>query len=251
MRKSVSFFLLILAAGCNTPGGGQAPSPVRGGEAPALHSNITLNAPAVILENPVRFSGTARTFENNVVVRLRDTDGNLMIERAVTATGDLGQFNPWSAELYMTRDPGDRVTIEALEYSAKDGSERSAERAAVPVQAPLVELTVFAHDPQRAPDDCARVFPVLRRAPKAAAVARLLTEVLLTTDVFPKGAQVNAVNLREGTLTVDFNERMQNVGGSCRVQAIRSSLERTLRTLPNVKKVVVTANGNHDLALQP
>ena len=251
MRKSVSFFLMILAAACNTPRGGQAPSPVRTGEAPVLHDHITLTAPPVIRENPVRFSGTARTFENNVVVRLRDTDGNLMVERAVTAQGDLGQFNPWTAELYMTRDPGDRVTIEALEYSAKDGSERSVARAAVPVETPLVELTVFAHDPQRAPTDCTRVFPIIRRAPKATAVARLLVEVLLTTDVAPQGAQVNSVNLRDGVLTVDFNERMQNVGGSCRVQAIRASLERTLHTLPNVKKVVVTANGNHDLALQP
>jgi hypothetical protein len=248
MRKSVFFFLLVFAACDSTQV--EAPPPLPAPPADSRPS-ITLASPDVIRENPIRFGGTARTFENNVVVRVRDTDGNLMIERAVTATGETGTFNPWSAELYITRDPGDRVTLEALEYSAKDGSERSVARAAVRFEVPIVELTVFAHDPERAPTDCSRVFPLIRRVPKATAVARLLVEVLLSTDLFPRGAQANSVNLRDGVLTVDFNERVQNVGGACRAQAIRASLERTLRTLPAVKQVAITANGDRELALQP
>ncbi|MGZ8851164.1 MAG: GerMN domain-containing protein [Thermoanaerobaculia bacterium] len=52
-------------------------------------------------------------------------------------------------------------------------------------------------------------------------------------------------------LTVDFNERLQNVGGSCTVTAIRESVTKTLQRLPTVKKVVITAGGSEKLALQP
>ena len=57
--------------------------------------------------------------------------------------------------------------------------------------------------------------------------------------------------LRDGTLTVDFNERLQNVGGSCRAQMIRAAVTETLSRLPSVKKVVITAGGSETLALQP
>jgi hypothetical protein len=69
--------------------------------------------------------------------------------------------------------------------------------------------------------------------------------------VFPRGSDVKSVVLRDGTLTVDFNERLQNVGGSCVASAIRQSVTRTLQQLPTVKQVVITAAGSEKLALQP
>ena len=67
-----------------------------------------------------------------------------------------------------------------------------------------------------------------------------------------RGSVVRAiVVLRDGELTVDFNERLQNVGGSCAAQAIRESVTQTLARLPSVKRVVITAAGSKELALQP
>jgi hypothetical protein len=57
--------------------------------------------------------------------------------------------------------------------------------------------------------------------------------------------------LRYGTLTFDFIERLQNVGGSCAAQAIRESVTQTLQRLPTVLRVVITAGGSEKLALQP
>jgi hypothetical protein len=59
------------------------------------------------------------------------------------------------------------------------------------------------------------------------------------------------VILRNGTLTVDFNHRLQNVGGACAATAIRESVTRTMKALPSVQRVIITAAGSEKLALQP
>ena len=84
-------------------------------------------------------------------------------------------------------------------------------------------------------------------------MARLLVEALMThpRTPFPRGSDVEGINIEGGVLTVNFNERLQNVGGSCAAQAIRASVERTLAQLPTVDRVVITAGGSEKLALQP
>jgi hypothetical protein len=93
-------------------------------------------------------------------------------------------------------------------------------------------------------------------------MARLLTETVMAgptsleqgqgfSGAFPRGARVNSIALDGTTVTIDFSPEMQNVGGSCRVQAIRASLEATLKQLPNVDRVRITAGGSEELALQP
>ena len=110
--------------------------------------------------------------------------------------------------------------------------------------------------------DCDHIVPFTREVPKSKAMARLLVEALLAgptatekaagaTPVFPDHSDVRSVILRDGVLTVDFNERLQNVGGACAAQAIRSAVTQTVQQLPTVKRVVITAGGSAELALQP
>lgn len=200
----------------------------------------------VDIANPVVIAGRARTFENNVVLRVRDARGKLMKETFTTATGEMGQHSPYRGTVWLTRDPGGRITAEALEYSAKDGSERSLVKEQRAFTVELIEATL------RVPNkDCTGLVTEKRRVPKSVAMARLLVEMLMDNPVFPKGSAVNSVNLRDGVLTVDFNERLQNVGGSCAAQMIRASVTETLEQLPTVKRVVITAAGSEKLALQP
>ena len=201
---------------------------------------------AVTVTNPVSLSGRARTFENNVVLRLRDASGAVVAEGFTTARGEMGHHNPYHGSLWLTRDPGPKITVEVLEYSAKDGSERSRYGQSHPFQVDLIEVSV------RLPNkDCTALVTEKRRVPKSVAMARLLVEVLMDHPMFPEGAAVNSVNLRDGVLTVDFNERLQNVGGACAAQMIRASVNETLATLPAVNRVVITASGSESLALQP
>lgn len=248
------WFSLLFLFACTSP----APAPSN----PNTTEPVPLSRPEITIDdvtaaNPVVIKGTARSFENNVVIRVRDARGAVIRETFTTSRGDSGQHNPFTAEVYLTRDPGGKIMAEALEYSAKDGSERSLTSRTVPYEVAPVDSTLFF--PR---NDCAPMYPYRRKMPKSVGAARLLVEALAqgptssetvtgATNPFPRGSEVRGVNLRDGVLTVDFNERLQNVGGSCAVTAIRSSVETTLKALPNVRQVVITANGSRDLALQP
>lgn len=242
-------------------------------DAPARDSSVAAQPPApattrdtsareiyidsVLAGNPLVVHGRARTFENTVQVRARDARGAEMTEIFTTSTGEMGHHNPFTADVWLTRDPGASVTIEAFEYSAKDGSVRSLTAAPVPVGSARTRITLAF-----ATSDCTVTKDFTRDVPATVAVARLLVEALVAgptaeekaagaASVFPAGARVRSVNLRNGQLTVDFNERLQNVGGACAAQAIRTSVTRTLERLPSVTSVVISAFGSTAQALQP
>jgi len=206
--------------------------------------------------NPLIVKGRARTFENTVQIRARDANGDVITEVFETSVGEMGHHNPYIAQLWLVRDPGSHVTVEAFEYSAKDGSVRSltAERIAIPEARTRLTL-MFA-------DDCTYSSPFTRDVPPTGAEARLIVEMLVAgpeasekaggaSHPFPRGSRVKSVVLRDGELTVDFNERLRNVGGSCAAQAIRASVTQTLSRLPAVRSVVITAAGSRERALQP
>lgn len=75
--------------------------------------------------NPLVVYGRARTFENTVQLRVRDSSGAEVAKTFTTSVGEMGHHNPYVAELRLARDPGSRVTVEVFEYSANDGSVRS------------------------------------------------------------------------------------------------------------------------------
>jgi hypothetical protein len=264
--KILTLFVCYLLVACSSP----APAPSRPSESdasvppaaqpaptttratparPAAQPEITITS--ITTDNPVIVEGRARTFENNVVVRVIDSQGQLVRETFTTSDGEMGQHNPYRASVYMTRDPGKRITVQALEYSARDGSERSLTSKSVDYGVAPVKVDLYL--PERNPIDCTRVLPNPRQIPKSIAMARLLVEALIhgPSSPFPKGSAVSSVRMSGSTVTVDFNERLQNVGGSCAAQAIRAAVEKTLLQLPTVKRVVITAGGSEGLALQP
>jgi hypothetical protein len=208
--------------------------------------------------NPLLVQGRARTFENTVQVRVRTSTGDVIAEVFTTSLGEMGRHNPYSAQVWIVRDPGPRVTVEAFEYSAKDGSERSLTKKVLPYDVGRTEVTLQLP----VGGDCTETRAFSRVVPKSTALARLLVEALVAgadsaekaagvASPFPPGARVNSVALRSGTLTVDFNERLRNVGGSCAARAIRHAVTRTLQQLPTVNRIVITAAGSESLALQP
>lgn len=212
---------------------------------------------SVVAGNPLKIAGHARTFENNVVLRVRDGDA-LLTETYATARGEIGQWNPWSTEVWLTRPPTrGKLTVDAIEHSAKDGSVRAIVSRDVALDDRSTTLSlVFPMG------DCTRFQTFERPVPHTVSVARLAVEALVAgpiarekaagaSNAFPRGAQVRSAILRNGTLTVDFDERLQNVGGACAATAIRESVTRTMKLLPPVKNVVITAGGSEKLALQP
>jgi hypothetical protein len=250
-------FVTFVLLSCSTEPATQSPP-----ASPPQSANGTATAPAstasaapqreitiddVEIANPVVVSGVARTFENNVALRVRDANGRLITESFTTSDGEAGRHNPYRGAIWLPRDPGGRITVEALEYSAKDGSERSLVSVTKSYEVERVDVKLYVPDA-----NCNGVHPEMRVVPKSVGIARLLVEMLIAEPApFPKGSRVQSVNLRDGVLTVDFNERLQNVGGSCAAQMIRAATTETLRQLPSVRKVVITAGGSEKLALQP
>jgi spore germination protein GerM len=56
----------------------------------------------------------------------------------------------------------------------------------------------------------------------------------------------------EGVAHADFSPELdRQVGGSCRVQAIRAQIENTLLEFPTVNDVVISINGRTEDILQP
>lgn len=110
---------------------------------------------------------------------------------------------------------------------------------------------------------CNKVFPVSRQIAKTMAVARAALEELLKgpsdeekaegyfTSINP-GVQIQKLTIADGIAKVDFDETLgKDVGGSCRVSAIRAEITETLKQFSTVKNVIISINGRIEDILQP
>lgn len=111
--------------------------------------------------------------------------------------------------------------------------------------------------------DCSRVFGAERTIPKTAAVARAALQELLAGPTpneasqgyftsINSGVQIQNLTTEDGMARVDFSPRLdEEMGGSCRVAAIRAQITQTLKQFTSVDDVIISINGETDLILQP
>jgi hypothetical protein len=99
--------------------------------------NIAVEEPkaGASLQLPFVISGQARTFEQNVRIRIKDGSGVAVLDTFTTAVAeDIGQWGAFSFEVSedaLGEYRGQSVLIEVFEESAEDGSEKSL--TAIPV----------------------------------------------------------------------------------------------------------------------
>lgn len=111
--------------------------------------------------------------------------------------------------------------------------------------------------------DCQKNFPIERKILKTKAVARAALEELLKgpteaeksegyfTSINP-GVKIQSLVIENGTAKVDFDEQLEfQVGGSCRVAAIRFQIVNTLKQFPTVENVLISIDGRTEDILQP
>ena len=108
-----------------------------------------------------------------------------------------------------------------------------------------------------------KVFAVERCIPRKPTVARGALEELLkgptneetAQDYFTginTGVRIQRLAIADGTVMVDFDEQLESqVGGACRVSAIRAQITETLKQFPTVDEVVISINGRTRDILQP
>lgn len=85
---------------------------------------VTSPRPNEILSGHVVISGQARTFESNVLYRVKDSSGKVLALGNTTATApDSGQFGPFQVSVPFSAPSTTSGTVEVYEGSGKDGSE--------------------------------------------------------------------------------------------------------------------------------
>ncbi len=229
--------------------------------------------PGAKVNNPLRIKGRARGswyFEASFPAKLYDAAGSLLAEIPVTAQGDwmTEDFVPFSSEMSFTV-PSTATGTLVLEKDNPSGLPEQADEVRVPVVfefAPDPQMVIKAYfsNNQLDPEiSCIKVFPVERSIPATEAVARAALQELLKgpTAAEQAAGYYSSINsgvdlldlaIEDGVAKADFSERMEyQMGGSCRVSAIRSQIAETLKQFPTVREVVISVNGRTEDVLQP
>ena len=236
---------------------------------PEEEANIRVAEPQANAEIglPFTLSGEARTFESTVNFRIRDEDGSILHEDFTTAlVSENGTFGEFSTEVSYPAPKGTTGMIEVFEYSAQDGSEINMVRIPIvfgnlETSSVRVYFTNTTEDPEVL--HCEVTYPVERRIPKTEdPMHGTLRELLKGPTVMEQsmgfsssinpGVKLLGLTVEEGTVTADFDAMMQfQLGGSCRVMAIRSQIENTLKQFPEVEEVVIAVDGETEGVLEP
>ena len=125
-------------------------------------------------------------------------------------------------------------------------------------------VKVFFNNDDLDPEfSCNKVFPVERKIFKTQAVGKASLQKLLKGPTeeekaegfftnINKGVKIQSLIIENGLAKVDFNEQLEfQVGGSCRVAAIRAQITETLKQFPTVNEVLISINGRTEDILQP
>ena len=222
--------------------------------------------------SPLLVQGEARGywfFEASFPVRLLDGNGREIALGIAQAEDEwmTESFVPFVVELTF-ETPTTRTGTLVLERDNPSGLAENADALNMPVRFILSQddmgVQVFFNSNQLDPEaSCNKVFPVQRIIPKTQAVARAALEELLkgpSTEEKARGyftsvnSNVGIKNLviENNVARVDFDEQLEfQVGGSCRVSAIRAQITETLEQFATVKSVVISVNGRTEDILQP
>ncbi len=227
--------------------------------------------PNALVQSPLEIRGEARGywfFEASFPVRLIDENGKELGTGIAQALSDwmTEDFVPFESKIEF-QSPTTEKGILILEKDNPSGLPENADELRIPVRFIPVETmkvrAYFNNDEMDPEFSCNKVFPVEREIPKTQAVARAALEELLKgpTDAeksqgffsnINPGVKIQKLTIENEIAKVDFDEQLEfQVGGSCRVAAIRAEITQTLKQFPTVKEVIISINDRTEDILQP
>lgn len=250
----------------------RAPMPTEPcGEQPAQQVVVTTPQPNEVVQNPIKISGQAKGrwfFEASFPIKLVNSQGILLTFGIAQATSDWMTENyvPFTSELNYQVDATTSAVL-VFERDNPSGIISQNDKFEVPIILSPVETQIvkvyFNNDKLDPEFSCNKVFPVERKITKIQTVARAALEELLKgatqsekdqgyfTNI-NSGVVIQSLSIVSGTASVDFNDQLEyQVGGSCRVAAIRAEITETLKQFPTVQNVIISINGRTEDILQP
>lgn len=234
--------------------------------------------PNQAIESPLFIKGEARDnwyFEADFPIKLFDDNGFLLGVRPSQALGNLmiEDFVAFDATLPFAVPSTQKGRL-VLEKDNPSGLPEHADELIIPIhfeETPEISqefmaVKIFLSDSRFVNEpyfDCSRTIAVERRVPKTLAVAKSAIEALLRgatqeeinqgfVSNINSGVRIQSLTIESSIAKVDFDEQLEfQVGGSCRVAAIRTQITETLKQFQTVDTVIISINGRTEDILQP
>jgi putative hemolysin/spore germination protein GerM len=238
-----------------------------------VSTDTTLTKPAVgeKIKSPQVVEGTMPGnwyFEATARVVLLDANNKVIATAPATAQGEWMTTSSVRFKATLTFDaPATATGTLILKNDNPSGLPENDLTEAYSVSFVQAQKTVkvYFSNKKMNPDmlDCSLVYPADRKIADSSNVAELALNELLKgpTDSeksqqyftsINDGVKLQKVIIKDGTAYVDFSSRIEyQLGGSCRVGAIRAQIEQTLKQFSTVKKVVISVDGRTGDVLQP
>jgi hypothetical protein len=232
---------------------------------------VTKPLPNEIVSSPIEIEGEARGswfFEASFPIQLLDENGEIVGQGIAQAQSDwmTTDFVPFKAEIGFPPNLSGKGIL-VFKKDNPSGLPENYEEIRVQVIFQSVEATtikIFLNNDKLDPEfSCNKVFPVEREVVKTQAVARASLEELLKGPTEKEkaegfftninlGVKIQKLTIENGVAKVDFDEQLEfQVGGSCKVAAIRSQITQTLKQFSTVNEVIISINGRTEDILQP
>ncbi|MFH1509625.1 MAG: GerMN domain-containing protein [Candidatus Nealsonbacteria bacterium] len=228
--------------------------------------------PNEVINSPLEVSGEARGFwffEGDFPIKILDSEGELLGVTIAQAQTDwmTEEFVQFKAILIFDDPETKNGNVLFIKDNPSDIAEQNDELR-IPVKFGTIEekisIKVYFNNNELDPDiSCNKVFSVNREIVKVPGIAKAtLGELLKGTTQTEKdnnyftninsGVEINSLSIVDGIAKVDFNGQLDyQVGGSCRVGAIRAQITETLKQFTTVNEVIISINGRIEDILQP
>lgn len=239
------------------------------GQAPEVV--ISSPQPHQAISTPLTVTGRAKGhwfFEANAVLRLLDAQQREIASGTVQALGDwmTDDFVEFEGQIRFLSPASDTGTL-VFQSDNPSGLPENQKEFRIPVRFDALhtmKVKAYFSNQQLDPESsCETVFPVERGTPTTDAPARAALDELLAGPTrmeqaagfftsINSGVTIQSLTIQDGMAVVDFDERLGfQVGGACRVSAIRAQITETLMQFSTVKGVVVSIDGQTEGILQP
>jgi len=262
---------------CKTPGGRNFVEEVGNKLEKEKDNLIKLEAPLLnaVVKSPLTVSGSARGswfFEASFPVKLVDEKNNVLTIGIAEAQSDwmTKDFVGFKAELNFSVEATTTAKL-ILQKDNPSGLREYDDELIVPlILVPLpnetmkIKLNFFNEELGAGLDfNCTETAVIEREIIKTQTPARAAIEELLKgpsqveiemgfSTTIPNHVKLQKITIENGVAKVDFDETLEkNVGGSCRVAAIRAQIIKTLKQFSSVKEVIIFINGRAEDILQP